>query len=571
VLFFILVYLAGVNFLFRQSIGWTLLNLIAVACLPIGLQVLNAPQLKGASRAGWRRMGLMLLKTLPVVVLLFLFFPRMAPLWSVPMVSGQARSGISDTMTPGSISSLAQSGERAFRATFGGEAPAYRDRYWRGLILDQFDGQTWKQSQQEPYARPGRINLDAGVGTLENNEYEVLLDATNQRWAFVLEDSAAVSDNLVAVPGDLFRFRRPADTTLRYRLSLESEPSAAAEELSAADRRRFLQLPVEGNRRSRALATRMRQNSDSAGAVVDSFLDKLRTEAYFYTLRPPEMPDDGIDSLLFEEKRGFCAHYAGAMTFVLRAAGIPARVVVGYQGGSPGADDDYLIIRQYDAHAWVEAWLPGAGWVRFDPTGAIAPSRVESGLRDAVADEGSFLENDWASAQRYGDIELLQWASLKMDQLNYQWTRWVVGYQSKSQMDLMSRLPGNLSLRALGYISAGVIALALLLAGLITLAKQRRQRSAEPVQRLVGRWHRMLEARGIEVSSGDTPAQLAQRLGRLYPAARKPAQAFAAMVNNHYYKRAQETTRPNLNSMKRLLRATRQGMQGESRQSPSSK
>ncbi|MBS3803336.1 MAG: DUF3488 domain-containing protein [Oleiphilaceae bacterium] len=570
VLFFILVYLAAVNFLFRQGIGWTLLNLVGVVSLFIGLQVLNAPQLKGASLAGWRRIGTMLIKTLPIVVLLFVFFPRMGPLWSVPMVSNQGKTGISDTMAPGSISSLAQSGDRAFRATFGGEVPPHRERYWRGLILDQFDGTTWQQSQPLPFERPGRVNLDGGIGALAADEYEILLDATNQRWAFALGNSNAVSDNLKPMAGELFRFRRPADTTLRYRLALGSEPTQAVEALSTEARRRYLQLPGQGNPRARALAERLKQSSSNDREFINSFLNKLRTEAYFYTLRPPTMPGDGIDSLLFDDKRGFCAHYAGAMTFLLRAADIPARVVVGYQGGAIGADEEYLIIRQYDAHAWVEAWLPDAGWVRVDPTAAIAPQRVESGLRDAVAEEGSFLENDWTSPQRYGDMAALQWVSLKLDKLNYQWTRWVVGYQGQSQMDLMSRLPGNLSLRELGYVTAGLMSLALLLAGLITLTRQYRERSSDPVQRLVAHWHGLLQRRGLQVAPDETPDRLARRAADVYPNAKKPLRAFAAMVNNHYYKPSRAGEPTDLNYMKRLLRIIAQDMQKGTRRQSSS-
>lgn len=159
VLFFILVYLSAVNFLFQQDILWAILTFAAIGCLLIGLQILNAPDLPDSMKSGWKRLGLLLVKTLPVVVLLFVFFPRMAPLWSVPLVSGEARSGISDTMRPGDISNLAQSSERAFRVTFGGAPPAYRDRYWRGLILDYLDGETWRQRDAESYQRPGRVAL----------------------------------------------------------------------------------------------------------------------------------------------------------------------------------------------------------------------------------------------------------------------------------------------------------------------------------------------------------------------------------------------------------------------------
>jgi len=535
VLFFILVYLATVNFLFHQEIHWAALNLLAVGFLLVGLQTLNAPDLPESMRSGWGRLGMMLLKTLPVVVLLFLFFPRVAPLWSVPLVSGEARSGISDTMRPGDISNLAQSSERAFRATFGGELPAYRDRYWRGLILDYLDGETWRQGQGEPFRRPGRVSVDGGVGNLTPGQYDVLMEPTDERWAFVLEDSEAVSNNVVPTDEGLFRFRRPADTTVRYRMELQGGDSENAVAEDPQTLRRYLQLPGSGNPRARALAEEMKADNPTPEALVEALMSRFRQQAYYYTLRPPTMPQDGIDALLFDEKRGFCAHYAGATTFLLRAAGIPARVIVGYQGGDPGAGNEYLVVRQYDAHAWVEAWIEGQGWVRVDPTAAIAPDRIESGLRDAVAEEGSFLENDWASPQRYGNMAVLQWASLQLDRINYQWQRWVVGYQGQSQMDLMSRLPGGFGLKELGYATAGIVGFALLVAGGFSSWQMRRSTSRDPVMRLIRRWYRLCERAGIPVRFGETPAQLAERIGSASPRAGGAARAFARMVNKHYY------------------------------------
>ncbi|MDF0750407.1 DUF3488 and DUF4129 domain-containing transglutaminase family protein [Marinobacter sp. 71-i] len=554
VLFFILVYLATVNFLFHQEIHWSVINLVGVALLLVGLQVVNAPDIPGAMKSGWRRLGMMLVKTLPIVVLLFVFFPRMAPLWSVPLVSGEARTGISDTMTPGDISSLAQSSERAFRVTFGGEIPAYRDRYWRGLILDRLVGDTWQQGFGQPFRRPGRVAVDGGVGELETDQYDVLMEPTDQTWAFALEDSAAVSDNVKRTDEGLFRFDRPADTAVRYRMELLNDGTSGTLAAGPESTRRYLQLPSSGNPRARSYGEELSARYDDPRAIVQQLLSRFREQEYFYTLRPPAMPDNGIDTLLFDVKRGFCAHYAGATTFVLRAAGIPARIVVGYQGGEPGADGEYLIVRQYDAHAWVEAWLPGEGWARVDPTAAIAPQRIEFGLREAVAEEGSFLENDWTSPQRYGDMAVLQWASLQLDRMNYHWQRWVVGYQGQSQMDLMSRLPGGIGMRELGYITAGIVGVALLLAGLITAWQYRRVESRDPYGRVVSRWHRLCDRSGVPVRYGETPSQLAARLSAAKPAVAGTATAFARMVNKHYYGREPDAgSQGELNKMKRLL------------------
>jgi len=560
VLLFILVYLSSVNFLFHQEIHWTVVNLAGVLVLFVGLQVLNAPGIPAAARAGWKRLGLMFLKTLPVVVLLFVFFPRMEPLWSVPLVSGEARTGISDSMTPGDISSLAQSDARAFRVTFGDDIPPHRDRYWRGLFLDTLDGDTWRQSRNREFRRPGRVAVDGGVGLLQPEEYDVLLEPTDQTWAFALEGSEPVSDNVTRNEEGLFRFDRPADSTVRYRMALTPEGDSSLNALQ--NPRQYLQLPASGNPRARELAQTLKAQTSGPQELAVSILRRFREQQYFYTLRPPKMPDNGIDALLFDSKRGFCAHYAGAMTFLLRAADIPARVVVGYQGGAPGAGDEYLIVRQYDAHAWVEAWMPGQGWTRFDPTAAISPERIESGLRDAMEEEGSFLENDWTSPQRYGDMAMVQWASLQLDKMNYQWQRWVVGYQGQSQMNLMSRLPGGFGLRELGYVTAGVVGGALLFAGLFTALRGRSFARRDPLPRVLGRWHAVCEDAGVPVRHGETPSRQAERLARAEPSVAASAMTFARLVNKLYYAQdlqkhpdrpSNQGIREELGRMRRLL------------------
>ncbi|MCL1482787.1 MAG: transglutaminase-like domain-containing protein [Marinobacter sp.] len=382
----------------------------------------------------------------------------------------------------------------------------------------------------------GRVEIEGVSGPLDANQYEILLEPTDQSWAFALEDSVAASPNIEETDEDLFRFRRPADTSVRYRLALQTPPADSDAQLSPAQRRNLLQLPASGNPRARALADELRSRYDDRG-VAAALLQRFREQPYFYTLRPPAMPDDGIDALLFDVKRGFCAHYAGAMAFVLRSAGIPARIVVGYQGGESGAGDEYLIVRQYDAHAWVEGWFEGAGWIRLDPTAAIAPSRIESGLREAMAEEGSFLENSWLSPQKYGNLPLLTWASLQLDRVNYQWQRWVVGYQGQSQMDLLSRLPGGLTMRDLGYISAGTVAAALLFAGLISAWRGRQGGRHTGVARQLQRWQRFCEGVGVPVRRGETPLGLAERLARAEPALADSARVFAGVVNTHYYSR----------------------------------
>lgn len=560
VLFFILVYLVAVNFLFRQEIFWSLLNFLALGFLLTGLQVVNAPDLPPGFASGWRRLGALTVKSLPFVILIFLLFPRMGPLWSVPLVSSEARSGLSDSMRPGDISSLAQSDERVFRAVFGGEAPPHRERYWRGLILDYLDGETWRQSIQEPGSPLSRPAVDGGAGDPGADEYDVLMEPSDRRWAYALEGSEPASDNVYKADAGLIRFRRPADTPVRYRLRLGDHDSSSPV-LSPEERRRYLQLPATGNPRARHLARSLAQNMTDA-QIIAELLERFRRQPYFYTLRPPPMPVNSVDALLFDEQRGFCAHYASATAFVLRAAGIPARIVMGYQGGEPGGGD-YFIVRQYDAHAWVEAWVEGRGWVRVDPTAAIAPVRIESGLREAVEEEGSFLEQNPLSPLRYDNVALLRWASLQLDRINYQWQRWVVGYQGQTQMNLMSWLPGGPGLRELGYLTAAVAATALLLVAALTTWRSPSVRRRDAFLRVLASWQKLCRSAGIPVQKGDTPATLAERLGRKYPQVADAACRFARMINNHYYNPSVSAAAPELKRMRRALARLRRQLRGK--------
>ncbi|MFO8140408.1 MAG: DUF4129 domain-containing protein, partial [Marinobacter sp.] len=209
-----------------------------------------------------------------------------------------------------------------------------------------------------------------------------------------------------------------------------------------------------------------------------------------------------------------------------------------------------------------EVWLEDQGWVRVDPTAAIAPSRIEFGLREAMAEEGSFLENNLTSPQRYGDFAMLQWASLQLDLVNYHWQRWVVGYQGQSQMNLMSRLPGGIGMRELGYITAALVGLALLVAGLVSALSMRRGARQDGFRRVVGAWHRLCEQVGVPVRTGETPGVLAERMAQARPAISETVRIFARRVNSHYYSspsatQADEDTqrlRRLLNTMKRQLR-----------------
>ena len=557
VLFFILCYLAAVNFLFRSSPGWALLDFVGILALFNALQGSQGGYLKRGMLQTWKRMGKLFLLALPLVIGLFIFFPRISPLWSVPLVSDRGTTGFSDTVAPGDISHLAQSDRRAFRVRFGGELPPPRERYWRGLVLEDYDGRAWRERQSySPLSPPGKVNSEAGAGPLPTDEYEVLLEPTYQRWGFALRDSVPVSSNISAMGDSLIRFRRPVDTTVRYRMKRLSVAPPPAH-LTAAVRFRDTALPSGGNPKTRAWALSLRARYGTPSAVVAAVLNYFHTQPFYYTLNPPKLGADPMDTLLFQTRRGFCAHYASATAYVLRAAGIPARLVVGYQGGEVGADGRYLIVRQYDAHAWVEVWL-GGRWVRVDPTAAIAPERIEQGLQSAVSDPADFLADNWMAPSRYNNIAWVRWINLQMDAFNYRWERWVVGYQGNTQLALFGHLSRHVGKRELGWISAGLVGLFALGVALWSLWRARQERRGEGTARLFSQWRALLSKAGVASQASETPLQIARRAYDRDPALGRLSMNFARQLNSHYYDSSRGTPERELwRQLKRFKRSVR--------------
>ncbi|MDX1588620.1 MAG: DUF3488 and transglutaminase-like domain-containing protein [Oleiphilaceae bacterium] len=551
VLFFILCYLVTVTLLFRDSILWSLILLVVIFLLFNALQLASAGRFHRISGETWRRCGLLFLRALPVVAILFVFFPRVGPLWSVPLVSNQPTTGLSEEMRPGEITSLAQSSARAFRAEFGGPMPLPSQRYWRALILDRFDGQGWSRSDSGgPEKRASRVHRGAPSDALKASEYEVLMEPSYRRWGYALYQSEPVSANITQDARGLVRFERSVDTSVRYRMERTGE--SVRSQISRPDRVRYTRLPPESSPRTRAWVAEQKALSESQDDLVNRFMDHFNQQPYHYTLRPAALGDEPVDELLFDTLEGFCEHYASALAVMLRTADIPARIVTGYLGGESGLNNGYLIIRQYDAHAWVEAWLDDYGWVRLDPTAMIAPERIERGLRASMGGESAFMSSNWGAAERYQDMALVNWLRLRADAMNYYWQRWVVGYEGQTQLSLFSRLSGQIGLRELGLITAGLVAALMAAGGLYALWRQRRQRLSDPYRRLYQRWLRWLRRQGIDTGPGDPPGVQAEKAAAALPGQAAQLRGFGRALNQVYYRPGQPSPTPSL--LRRQLR-----------------
>ncbi len=525
VVIFIGYFLVALHFLYTQSLGAALYGMLAMVVLTgalVGVQQAISEFSTGQSvRFNLRLAVFMLLQSLPLMVVIFVFAPRLPPLWSLPMATGQTQTGITDRMAPGDIEKLGKSDELAFRVTFKGQRPPQPELYWRGLVLNHFDGHEWRQFERDydvfqlKAALLSNYRWDAKQIQVQGEPvaYEAVYEASGQPWLFTLSPA-------VEVEGEVLRgadYRVMAQQALQAPLLLKavSYPQTRRDVVLPEYLRGLaLGLPSSGDQRSRVLAQRLRREAGSEQAYIDSVLARFHDQAFEYTLNPPTLGDrDTIDAFLFDSKRGFCAHYAGSFVFLMRAAGIPARVVVGYQGGEWNAAGDYLAVHQYDAHAWTEVWLAGRGWVRIDPTTAVAPSRVEQGLEVAVQAEGSFLADSVFSTRK---ISWLHGLSQQLDTVQYGWRRWVLGYDREEQAAVLKSLLGTFSVGRVALLVAGLSA-AIGLFWLLALGIRPRRPAEALEHQLYRRFCTALEKRGVMREPGDAPGAFAHQAAAHLP------------------------------------------------------
>ncbi len=426
-----IIYFLSLAALLEGESFWLLSYLIGVCWLTTSTLL----RLTSSARAGhWhssvRYAGRLIAQALPLAVAFWLFFPRFGgPLWHIPDESGGATSGLGDSMSPGDITDLAMSDDVAFRVRFKSATPPPAERYWRGPVLHDFDGRIWSRTD------PGPIRATPLLFEGPGYQYTVSLEPNQHNWIFVLDwpshwDAARgflTSDYMLVRPNPIFQ---PLDVTATSYSHVRTDQA-----LSMLMRGRDTRLAGDANPRSRALALTLHAAHPQEQDYVRTILAMFRDQPFFYTLTPPQLGRDSIDDFLFVTKRGFCGHYASAFAVLMRAAGIPARVVTGYQGGTYNRFADYWILRQSDAHAWDEIWLEGQGWLRIDPTSMIAPDRVEHGLNDVVSAGGQGMTSRWQQRGLW-----LADTRLRLDALRLLWRQRILGFDEASQEKLLDFL-----------------------------------------------------------------------------------------------------------------------------------
>jgi transglutaminase-like putative cysteine protease len=450
----------------------------------------------------------MLLFALPIMAALFLLFPRVpGPFWSMPTRSGSASTGLTDEMSPGAISALSQSNEVAFRVSFDGPIPPPTQRYWRGPVLHHFDGATWR----EPRGLPDKTDGLYPAGTPV--QYRVTLEPHNRPWLLALDYPEFWTAYGVFRSADYqLLARRPVDQLKAY--DVRSYPDARTDvALPATLRALDLRLPRERNPRTRELARVLRAEFPNDRGLLYAVLARFRDEPFVYTLQPPALTGaDPVDEFMFGTRRGFCEHYASAFTVLMRAAGIPARVVTGYQGGEVNPLSRRMTVRQSDAHAWSEVWLEGEGWVRVDPTAAVAPERIELSLADALP-YGERLPGQFLRS-----LPGLERLRQGWDAVDAAWNEWVLGYGPERQLALLRSLGmADPNWRGLAIV-LGLMIAAMLTVVMVWLARRYRPPPPDETQRLYLRFQSRLAKRGLRRHQWEGPVDFAERAARLRPA-----------------------------------------------------
>jgi len=527
------------EFIYAQTIPIAVYMGFTVVLSTTALMSLNQRAEGLPAWRSFRMSAFILLQSVPLMLVFFVVFPRIAPFWSVPVQSAGSRTGLSEDMSPGDIGQLARSADVAFRVQFAGDTPPYNELYWRALTMEEFDGRQWRRGQGglQQFLGPG-VELQpwySGIEYLgERYNYNVIMEANDRNWVYTLQ-MPRIADPRMLMRQDYQvssirrisqRFSYDVASYLDFRVP---EPGFLGAQ------RRALQFPETSNQRARDFALQLRSTYPDDLAFVQAVLAHFRNEPFFYTLSPRLLGNNPVDEFLFDSREGFCEHYASAFTFLMRVAGIPARVVTGYMGGEYNPYDGALTVRQYDAHAWSEVWLPGEGWVRVDPTAAVAPDRIERGSDAVLQEEEAFMQDNVFSLVRFRNLRFLNELRYRLEMVDLAWNRFVLNYDNDTQLDLLNRLFGSLDRKAalLLIFGIGVVLTAIVVWLYLRVpADARRSQAAQLYLRLCA----ILAKQGLARAPGETPRAYLQRVVAHSPQWREDLEAMTDLFEELAYR-----------------------------------
>jgi transglutaminase-like putative cysteine protease len=520
VLIYLCCFVIITNFFYSQSIPTALFMMFTLLIIMTTWVHLQTGALALKSRL--RIAAIILLQAVPLTLLIFVLFPRVqGPLWGMPQ-DAYGSSGLSDSMSPGSMSKLTLSEAVAFRVTFADRRPTRDQLYWRGPVLWNFDGRTWTRGRNATLLQPRLENVSQPLN------YSVTLEPHNKPWLFALDMPVKISIPADLAPDFQLLNRGPVNARVRYNATSVMGYLANRDE-PPQQLQRALALPEGFNPRARELAAAWRSELESSpspqpsplgrgGKIPSDEVDELivkkaltyfNQNAFVYTLEPPPLGINSVDDFLFETRQGFCEYYASSFVFLMRAAGIPARVVTGYQGGEFNELGDYYVLRQSDAHAWAEVWLQERGWVRHDPTAAVAPGRIQNGLSASLPNNAALPF--FARTQS----PLLLKLRLNLDSFTNQWNQWVLGYNTERQFALLTRL--GMEDITWQKLAMNMLAGVALLMGIFTLIMLRKLslRNNDEVQKTYLQFCKKLAKAGVTRSAHEGAQDFAVRAARL--------------------------------------------------------
>jgi transglutaminase-like putative cysteine protease len=515
---FVVIYLAFfillTQFLYGQELPVAAMTVAAVVALFFVLVSVNLDEVDLPALRKLRLVGMTLLKALPLATALFVLFPRITgPLWGMPGESRQANTGLSNSMSPGSISRLLESDDVVFRVRFDGRVPEQDRLYWRGPVFGTFTGRTWTSLARRS-SENDTLNIE--VDPRSRTSYEVTLEPHRRDWLFALEAPAGLPSlesfktrltpemQLLALGLITERLRYTVQSHTDFRLN----PQASGAEL-----RPWLELPAGYNPRTLQFAEEMREHVAGTNqaalptdqVLVNAVLDHFRRGDYTYTVTPPSLGRHSVDEFLFDTRLGFCEHYASAFVVLMRALGIPARVVTGYQGGELNPVDSFLTVRQSDAHAWAEVWLGGRGWIRVDPTGTVAPLRLERGAAEIARASGRALQGLGS------DVTFLRTLRYNWEAIQNSWNQWVLSYSQERQRALVEKLGLAPTLENVALVLAFVMAALL---GWLAFVSLRPRTVRDPLGAAYVQLRERLERAGVAASVSCGPRELYARTRR---------------------------------------------------------
>lgn len=541
ILIFISFFLLAVNFLFEQGILTALYSIVVIWLLLsalVGLHQLITDDKSArafVSDAG-KISAQVLLLSLPLMLILFVLFPRLGPLWTLNLESGKAKTGLSEEMSPGDIAKLSNSDELVFRAEFLNARPTADQLYWRALVLDDYKQQegraVWSASglfQQADWF-PKSWKPEEGEGVYD---YRIIQEANNKKWLFGLRGIAAMEPGIGMTRDDRIVSRNKNRKRKSYLVRSFPTMTIAAQGINTQVRQQSLQLDGY-NPKTRQLAQQIFLQQATDRQRMETMLQYYQQQAFSYTLQPQPMLNNDIDQFLFSNRAGFCAHYASSFAFVMRAMEIPARIVAGYQGGEINPATGHITVRQYDAHAWVEVWLEGEGWVSIDPTAQVAPDRISLGIRNAVANE-EFLTGANFSLIKMSHFAWMNDLRLKIDQLNYQWHQTVLNFNKQKQSQKLKEWFGKDALKKSLYWLAGLFISVFFAMTLILLWKRKKARLT-PLQKSLDLLDKRLLSLELKRDSNEGLADYSLRLQQAFPPQKDVIRRLFEQLQSQYYK-----------------------------------